>query len=460
MTVNHFLFILSLIILNGYHFGMDLPVDTGQEASDSLRILRGPYLQTGTPSEITIRWRTNIPTGSRIVYGTSYEDLNLSAEDRRDTTEHSVKISDLQPDTKYFYGIGNAAEILTPRDSSFYFITYPTSSTDRTIRIWAIGDFGTGDLIPKSVKESYLKFKGDKHTDVWLMLGDIGYTHGTDAQYQKALFDNMFEDALRNTVAWTTFGNHDARSADSQTQTGPYYDIFSLPVNGEAGGVPSGTEAYYAFDYGDIHFISLDTEDTPLDTDGDMINWLKSDLKASNSAWTIVFFHHPPYTKGSHNSDSHWDSGGRMDQVRENILPILDTYGVDLVLSGHSHVYERSYLIANHYGHSKTFRPKNMIVYPAGKRKKYPASYIKSDHGPGAIYVVCGVGGSRPMGGHLGYPAMAYSSDQYRGSMVIEINDNKLYAIFLDTQGKVRDWFRIEKAQKSISEIPNIKVKD
>ena len=62
-----------------------------------------------------------------------------------------------------------------------------------------------------------------------------------------------------------TLGNHDAHSATSSTQSGPYYEIFSLPTTGQAGGIATGTEAYYSFDHGNIHFVCLDSADTSLD---------------------------------------------------------------------------------------------------------------------------------------------------------------------------------------------------
>lgn len=457
-TVQYLFFILTLFVLYGDPSGTGQPDDPGQAESDSLRIVRGPYLQSGTKSGIIIRWRTNIPTESRVVYGKTFGNLNLQTEDNEKTIEHIVQIQNLEWDTKYYYGVGNSLKILSAPDSSYYFITTPDQFTKKSIRIWAIGDFGTGDPVAKSVKDAYLQYRGNHHTDVWLMLGDIAYMYGSDEQFQHALFDNMYDELLRNTVVWPTPGNHDMGSADSQTQSGPYYEIFSLPTHGEAGGIPSGTEAYYAFDYGNVHFISLDTEDNSLDVSGDMLTWLEKDLENNRLQWTIVYFHHPPYTRGTYNSDYVLESGGRMTYVRENVLPILDKYGVDLVLSGHSHTYERSYLIMNHYGKSKTFKAKIMI--PGGKKKRYPKSYIKYDQEPGTIYVVCGVSGNRPSAEHGGHRAMAFCTDQYRGSMAIEINQNQLYTIFLDTQGKARDWFRIEKKGKSVSEISDVNSRD
>ena len=57
-------------------------------------------------------------------------------------------------------------------------------------------------------------------------------------------------------------GNHEALSSDSPTQSGPYYEAYALPAHGEAGGVPSGTEAYYAFDDANVHYVVLDSSDS------------------------------------------------------------------------------------------------------------------------------------------------------------------------------------------------------
>src|SRR5258706_592214 len=82
-----------------------------------------------------------------------------------------------------------------------------------------------------------------------------------------------------------------------------------------------------------------------------MGSWLKQDLAMNEKEWLIAFWHHPPYTKGSHDSDFEVE----LFEMRQNAVPILESYGVDLVLCGHSHCYERSFLIQGHYGSSWTF---------------------------------------------------------------------------------------------------------
>ena len=104
----------------------------------------------------------------------------------------------------------------------------------------------------------------------------------------------------------------------------PYYDAYVCPTRGEAGGVPTGTEAYYSFDYGRIHFICLDSHDLDRKPTGLMARWLKLDLERTKADWLVAFFHHPPYTKGTHDSDRE----KQLIEMRQHIMPILESGGV------------------------------------------------------------------------------------------------------------------------------------
>ena len=126
-----------------------------------------------------------------------------------------------------------------------------------------------------------------------------------------------YKNILRNAAVWPAYGNHDARRW-------VFFDLFTFPTQAESGGVASGTEHYYSFDYANLHIVVLDTPASDLDDDSEMLRWLKKDLKATQQQWLISLLHHPPYTKGTHNSDKQSDSGGRMFDVRENVLPILE----------------------------------------------------------------------------------------------------------------------------------------
>ena len=416
-------------------FSAVLPVAEAQT------VIRGPYLQTGTPSDVIIKWRTDIVTDSVVRYGPDPASLTLSQSDPTSTAEHEVQLTGLSADTKYFYSVGTSSATLAGGDSNHFALTSPISGTAKATRIWAIGDSGTADANARAVRDAFLNFTGSQDADLWIMLGDNAYADGTDAQYQAAVFDT-YPQLLTKTVLWTTLGNHDGHTADSASESGPYYDIFSLPRNGEAGGVPSGTEAYYSFDYGNIHFICLESYETDRSPSGAMMTWLEADLQANDKEWVVAFWHHPPYTKGSHDSDTE----GQLVDMRQNAVPILEQYGVDLVLTGHSHSYERSYLIDGHYGVSSTFT-EAMKVDPGDGSETGGGAYQKpgiaaAPHA-GAVYAVAGSSG-KTSGGSLNHPVMVVSMSVL-GSMVLDVNGNRLDAKFLDGNGNILDDFTMLK---------------
>jgi hypothetical protein len=227
--------------------------------------------------------------------------------------------------------------------------------------------------------------------------------------------------------------------------------MFTLPKQAEAGGVASGTEAYYSFDYGNIHFICLDSQDSDRSPDGAMLMWLRHDLESTRHDWIIAFWHHPPYSKGSHTSETE----RRLVEMRQHAVPILEAAGVDLVLGGHSHTYERSYLLDGHYGTAQTLTA--AMKREAGDgRPDGTGAYRKPTLGPaaheGAVYVVAGssgsVGGvgdpSKARRGFLDHPAMFVSLARL-GSMVIDVEGLRLDAAFLSEKGERLDYFSIEK---------------
>ena len=412
----------------------------------SQTVVRGPYLQSGTATGLIVKWRTNSSTDSKVWYGPSPTNLNQTETVTGSRTNHEVQISGLSPSTQYYYAIGNAAGQIEGGDNNYSFITSPVTGSSPVMRFWVLGDCGTANSDQAAVRDAYLNYMNGQHTDGVLLLGDNAYNSGTDNEYQNAIF-NMYESSLKKYVFWSTPGNHDYYSASASNESGPYFDIFSFPRNGEAGGLASGTEAYYSFDVGNVHIVSLDSHDSDRSPGGDMLTWLTNDLSATLQDWIIVIFHHPPYTKGSHDSDSNSDSGGRMNDMRENVLPILESYGVDLVLSGHSHSYERSYLINGHYGYSNTYNPATMAVDGGSGQANNDGAYEKEVTGPnaglGAVYITAGSSG-KISGGQLNHPVMYYSANTL-GSLAIEVDDDRLHLEFVNSNGNVDDYFTINK---------------
>jgi hypothetical protein len=142
-----------------------------------------------------------------------------------------------------------------------------------------------------------------------------------------------------------------------------------------------------------------------------------------------------------------FDSAGIMRDMRERFLPVLDAYGVDLVLTGHSHSYERSVLLNDHYGLSSSYSPALHAVDSGDGDPDGDGAYQKPALGPipdsGAVYGVVG-SSSQISGGALNHPVMQVSLN-ILGSMLIDVEGNRLDGTFLGVSGNVLDHFRIEK---------------
>jgi len=389
---------------------------------------------------------------------------------------------------------------------------------------------------------AYNAANGGEDVDMFLALGDNAYEAGTDEEWQASFFE-LYTDILRSANAITTIGNHEmgfgrldlpgfilcaileipaefcmppfvpwepndivplplaggSASPDQASYDGngdlvpdgsgiPYLDIFSQPSAGESGGVPSGTEQYFSVDYGNVHVVSLDTQLSARDETerATMMNWLTSDLSYNTRDWTIVIFHHPPYSKGTnHDSDDADDSPVDRPQwdMRNEFTPIFEEYGVDVVYGGHSHSYERSYYLNGHTGTSDTFSAAAHAelvdgdpAHPASGRagetyqQQSPTSGGVDDR---VVYTVAGSSGKANSGGdslgitddaewlrhaaHIEQPNSLTKCAEpegcradlrglgVQGSVVIDANDDFLRARFVDVNGDVLDEFTIER---------------
>ena len=442
-------------------------------------IKRGPYLQNGNTNRITVRWRTDLPGDSVVHYGTDVTNLDQTVTVSGSRTNHKVPVTGLQPSTRYFYQIEsnatNGGQIITSPRLDTFFDTAPPANTLEKTSIWVIGDSGTGNSSADGVYNGFQDLFGPgeiPQADVWLMLGDNAYDKGSDSEYQDAVFET-YPELLRNTIVWPTLGNHDT----STNGGAPYLNIFTLPKSGEAGGVASGTERYYSFDYANIHFVCLDSEtnenyeDTP--GNGGMYDWLEADLQSCDKDWIIAFFHHGPYTKGSHDSDSE----SHHIQMRRHLVPLLEDYGVDLVLSGHSHQYERSRFNTGHHGNkskSSTFNSDLVsdggnVVDPGngsliGEVNSSGSFVTKASRGDGpyrkplatandgTVYAIAGASGklsswdngSSSLVNPDPHPVHLVNL-RLLGSLHIEVDGFTLNAQYIDSNGKVRDDFTVSK---------------
>ena len=418
-------------------------------------ITRGPYLQKANSNSITVRWRTDIACDSRVNFGTDSSNLINQVVVAGLRTEHTVELTGLQAYTKYFYGIGSSNGIVQSGYEQ-YFITSPISGASGKYRFWVTGDCGTGYAEQLQVLNQYNNYTGNRPTNGWLLLGDNAYNGGYDTEYSTNFFAAYQGSIMKKAPLWPVPGNHDYdnNGTNQNTHAVPYYDIFNLPSQGNSGGIASNTEAYYSYDYGNIHFLALDSygkenNATRLyDTTGAQVQWIKSDLAANTKPWVIAYWHHPPYTMGSHNSDTE----AELVNIRSNFIRILERMGVDLVMCGHSHAYERTKLMKEHYGLETSFNANiNNLSNSTGNYDGTPNSctYLKDSlHNSlkGTVYVVSGSAGK--FGGtSTGYPhdAMQYSNVSNPGSVILDFDDNRLDVKWLCGDGVIRDQFTIMK---------------
>lgn len=180
-----------------------------------------------------------------------------------------------------------------------------------SVRFAVIGDTGSGTPQQRQVADMMMRYRSVYPFDFVLMMGDNLYG-GESAKDFQTKFSDVYKPLLDNNVKfYASLGNHDLPIQVN-------YEYFNM----------NGKE-YYRFKKGNIAFYALNS--TYMDKK--QVQWIEDELAKDSSDWKIAFFHHPPYSSASkHGSDK---------QLREVLEPIFVKYGVNVVLTGHDHVYER-----------------------------------------------------------------------------------------------------------------------
>ena len=409
----------------------------------SAQVIRQPYLQIPTPNSVVISWISGTGVPGEVYYGTSPDSLNRHVlESEAEEIYHEVEIPGLLPGTKYYYSVGRRAK----GNEDQYFVANPEAGSSVPVRIWVISDFGQTNSDQNDERmETVAQWKafnnGSYHADLVLSLGD---QTEDDSRYQlQHNYFNQLEKVLLNTPLYTLIGNHDNHDGSMN-----YLSTFALPADAEAGGVASGTEKYYAFDYANIHVVVLCTEIEDSVAWKTQVEWLKEDLENQTGDWLIACMHRPFHSGGHHRTDDEQDPQDR----RNDWLTVLEDHGVDLILQGHNHVYERSYLLDNLIGKTTSLTDANVIDGGLG-REDAGGPYRKKKNLPhrGTIFVEVPGGGvaSKDFELYSIFP-VHYNGYEYEGSLVVDVNGNRMDVKFLcnepDEEGShVRDYFTLIK---------------
>lgn len=201
----------------------------------------------------------------------------------------------------------------------------------KSVKFAVIGDTGTGSSRQREVGDRMAKLRGLFPFEFALMMGDNIYG-GDDPSDMKRKFEDPYKPLLeRGVTFYASLGNH-----DNPNQR--FYKPFNM-----------GEKRYYSFRKGNAEFFALDSNYM----DPAQMDWLKQSLGGSNADWKICFFHHPLYSDGKfHGPDK---------DLRKLIEPVLRKSGVQVVLAGHEHFYERlvpqngiSYFIVGNSGQLRT----------------------------------------------------------------------------------------------------------
>lgn len=349
---------------------------------------------------LTVTWR-NTGTTSQIKWGytTAYEQGTFPAAVRNGYADkfYSYTFPTVTPNATIYYQLYDTpAAVWTPQKS---YQTVP-SVTATDFSFLAIGDSRSG----MSVWNQVAALANAKTPDFTIYTGDI-VNSGSSAADWDSWFNNGTS-FIENNLVFHSLGNHDAASVPT------YQNVFELPKS-----VPTtGTNLYYSFTYGDAVFIALNSEDPANVT---QYNWLLSTLQAnSTKKWKIIFFHRPFYTIGAH--------AGEMNSYFGTWWKAFDDYGVDLIVNGHDHMYERT-------------KPLNRNVSTTA-----PVAQYGSQTGEGRCQIVCGGAGAPLYTGSANWFVQSYQSKYH--FCKFDVTATGICNTTYDNNGAVIDSFCLTKS--------------
>jgi hypothetical protein len=376
-------------------------------------VTRLPYVQNVGTTQVTLMWRSDTTAAQTVEYGIDQDFAQSKAS--VDSTHHEVTLTNLQPGQTYSYRIVENGNVLVS-GSQCHFKT-DAGRDDGQFSFFVTGDVGEDD--PTQAMQHFTQAairNVAPRAEFGLICGDVVYPDGLSSDYDAYLM-TPWKDLLANTAVWPALGNHDWHASPDENFTREW----ALP----------GNEHYYSFDYGNAHFIALDTADNYIYDQANQVAWLQADLQAhSDAEWTFAYFHHPMFTC-TYKGDSR--------DIGDQFMPLFEAYGVDIVFTGHAHTYERLYPVRN-------YTPLHQNQEPHYKD-------------PGApIYVVTGCGGKVKVGEPTTFcgPTAAFQDETVSFTQVF-LQGNLLALLQIDSRtGRVMDVMTLTKTltTSSVATLP------
>lgn len=461
-----------------------------------------PYLQPGNNSRFSpgresleVRWQTLDSGDFKVEYGPTkalggvapvevVRRWSGTLEDGELRWNYSTTLSGLNLGQKVFYRVMCDGQTILEG-----FGTTRRGRGER-IRFAAFGDNSFGDL-----SDHMIAFQAYKQNPDFVMnTGDNVYESGLDDEYARFFFPVYNADVpgprtgaplLRSVPFYSVIANHDVHDKDAQKRAvadfdkSPdalgYYTALSLPLNGFASPFPTPTlaqteegkdklalfqhaagarfnrQANYSFDAGDAHFTCLDSNIYVDPTDKTIGDWLENDLRSTDAKWKFVVYHHPAFNVGA----EHFH-----EQHMRVLHPIFERHGVDFVLNGHEHSYQRARplrFVPGENSGAKNINSKSRLVPGAFSIDRHFDGQ-KNRRAEGVIHIVTGAGGKHlydpdwngnpehwkwPEDGHADYVEQ-FRSDVHSLS-VFDIDGGRLTMRQIDQWGEEMDRIIVEK---------------
>lgn len=376
---------------------------------------------TGDPRTTqTITWKTDVTTVAGQVQYAEAVDGNsfphnaqtVAAEVEQFSTNlgdmsiHSVTLNGLKPGTRYLYRVGDGAAWSEPHA----FVTSAANVSGFKFLV-----FGDSQSINYGVWRTTLQQAYQANSDAvfFTNVGDL-VDVGQDYAQWNAWF-NAAQEVIATIPAMPVTGNHEAYTPERLFSMPVFFTTqFKLPPNG-----PERLKRQvYSFDYGDVHFIVLDSQAGEEERFvPDMLDqqraWLEKDLQMNDKKWKVVFMHRPPYNNKAPDANAN---------IRRAFVPIFDKYHADVVFTGHDHVYARTYPLY-----------RDMIVDSAAK---------------GTVYVATGRSGTKTYKDTVikDWDQFFHDSVSEPNYLTVEVKDNVLTVKAFTQSGTLIDAWSIEKA--------------
>jgi acid phosphatase type 7 len=459
-----------------------------------------PYVQPGDNSRLVpdqertvLAWQTDAtPAEFTVVFGRSgrygkaarVTAVPRGSGDGADAVarlNYAAEFAGLALGTRYRYRVSLGDRVV----AEGYFTTRKPRGVPA--RFVSFGDNSVGDLSERAIAcQAYLA-----RPDFVLNTGDNVYGSGLDHEYAHHFFPVYNADRsapevgaplLRSIPFYTVIANHDVTGVtaehhpvadfDRHADSLGYFTNMHLPLNAPlppqpppivgaaarleafraCAGVRYPRMANYSFDYGDGHFLCLDSNLYRDPTDAGFQRWIADDLTATDAAWKFVVYHHPAFNVGlEHYTEQHM----------RVLSPIFERHGVSIVLSGHEHNYQRTRPLrfapagngaAARVHDGNRLVPGRFIVDGSfdGRRVTRP---------DGVIYLTTGAGGNRlyepdftgrptawlrPEDGNVAYVERLVAD---RHSLtVVDMRADRLVVQQIDARGKELDQIRIDRS--------------